>query len=99
MQLVNISKVFGHLRKAVTSCHFMSMDTDNYQTVSNDQGVKMMTALQSLLVLFCPENLVIGLSKNLIIVGYGSLALPMMTLLKCLSLSNEKKISGYMGLQ
>ena len=26
-------------QKAVTGCHFMSMDTDNSQTVSNDQGV------------------------------------------------------------
>ena len=46
LQLVNILKVCGHLRKAVTSCDFMPMDTDlprqisfNSQTVSNDQRV------------------------------------------------------------
>jgi len=36
LQLVNFLKVCG---KEVTSCHFMSMDTDNSQIVSNDQGV------------------------------------------------------------
>ena len=50
--------------------------------------MKMMTALESLLVLLCPEKLVIGLSKNLNIVGYGSLALQVM--LKCSSQPNEK---------
>jgi len=58
----------------------------------------MMTALESLSLLFCPENLVTGLSKNLNIVGYGSLALQVM--LKCLPQSKKLNVksSGHMGL-